>query len=185
MERIDDDSIFYTTRDGNKYPIMVLSDDDVYPDDKLLNEEQKCKYNQIIKEYRAELSGGIKLVSHTFEDNVGEIRFDGPIVRILYGIFSNYDLHDCHVDCVWLPATVTVIDECIFTDEENITLYLKAKTPPEIVGMSRDMGMWEFFSNADMFKMIYVPTESVELYKKHPVWGYYHQDKIVGYNFRD
>lgn len=151
----------------------------------LMNEEQQRKYNQIIKEYRDYLSGGIKLISHTYENNLGEIRFDGPIVGILYEIFSNYDLHDCHVDCVWLPATVSVIDECIFTDEDNITLYLKAKTPPQIIGVIDYMDMWTFFANTDKFKVIYVPTESVELYKSHPVWGHYHRDKIVGYDFKD
>lgn len=152
----DNRSIFYTTFCGLKYPIVILKDEDLY------------------------LTRGAKLISHTYSDNVGEIKFDRPIEQINYAMFSNYGGHNCDLACLWLPETVSVIKECIWTDEENITLYLRSKLPPRVLMDSDDY--CEFFDKEELFEAVYVPVKSVQLYKCHPIWGHYHREKIIGYN---
>lgn len=176
---LNDNSIFYTTCNGCKYPINIIGEYRNFEDKNELP-EVLC----LLEAYRESLKGGVEIISHTYDNDVGEIRFDHPLRKILYALFSNYDSHDCHLDCLWLPATVTEIKECFLSDERNVTLYLRAKVPPRVIGdLVEELGMWEFFDADDMFKVIYVPMESIMLYKFHPVWGHYHSDKIVGYEF--
>lgn len=177
VDFLNDNSIFYTTCNGCKYPINIIGGDRKFEDKNELPEVLR-----LLEAYRESLKDGVEIISHTYDNNVGEIRFDRPLRKILYALFSNYDSHDCHLDSLWLPATVTEINECFLTDEKNITLYLRAKVPPGVIG---DCWVcWEFLDNDDMFKVIYVPIESIMLYKCHPVWGRYHSDKIVGYDFK-
>ena len=178
---LDNNSIFYTTCNGCKYPINIIGEYRSFEDKDELP-EVLC----LLETYRESLKGGVEITSHTYDNNVGEIRFDHPLRKILYALFSNDDTHDCRLDSLWLPATVTEICERFLTDESNITLYLRAKYPPRIIGDLEEwnVGAWAFF-NDDMFKVIYVPMESVILYKCHPVWGYYHGNKIVGYDFNE
>ena len=58
----------------------------------------------------------------------------------------------------------------------NLTkVFCKPTTPPELV--SNDYDYYIFF---DYDASIYVPNESIGLYKSHPIWGAY---KIIGYDF--
>ena len=178
---LNDNSIFYTTCNGCKYPITIIGEDRG-----LKNKDELPEVLCLLEAYRESLKGGVEIISHTYNNDMGEIRFDHPLRTILYALFSNYGSHDCHLDSLWLPASITEINECFLGDERNVTLYLRAKIPPRIIGdLEEELGMWEYFDNEDVFKVIYVPKESIMLYKFHPVWGHYHSDKIVGYDFNE
>lgn len=79
---------------------------------------------------------------------------------------------------VTIPESVTTIGEgCFINTGTSQTIYCKPKTPPmPCVGKYGD---WEGFSR---FATIYVPMESVELYKNTEHWSKY-ADNIVGYEF--
>ena len=77
---------------------------------------------------------------------------------------------------VTIPDSVTEIGGWVFSDCTSlIDVYCKATTPPTATG-----GL--MFDDNALDRKIYVPAESVELYKGADRWSNY-ADYIVGYNF--
>jgi len=77
---------------------------------------------------------------------------------------------------VTIPDSVTEIGGWVFSDCTSlIDVYCKATTPPTATG-----GL--MFDDNALDRKIYVPAESVELYKGADWWSNY-ADYIVGYNF--
>ena len=76
---------------------------------------------------------------------------------------------------ITLPTTVTYMGEYVFQETPLKTLYCKAVTPPFV---SYNEISLSFVEDAK----IYVPTESVGLYKENPVWGVF-SNIIYGYEF--
>ena len=65
---------------------------------------------------------------------------------------------------VYLPDTITEIGYYCFEYDRNLTLYIRATTPPTILSNA--------FSGASVFA-IYVPAESVETYQTATGWSTY------------
>ena len=102
------------------------------------------------------------LTSVTIGDSVTEI--------------GNYAFRSCiSLTSVTIPGSVTTIGNNAFRDCTSLTsVYCKAITPP--VG-----GYYMFYNNA-WDRKIYVPMESVNMYKSAEYWSDY-KSYIVGYNF--
>lgn len=65
---------------------------------------------------------------------------------------------------VYLPDTITEFSPYVFEKNSNLTLYIRATTPPTIISNAfRDAGI----------SAIYVPAESVETYKTTTGWSAY------------
>ena len=76
---------------------------------------------------------------------------------------------------VTIPDSVTEIGDYAFQDCTSLTsVYCKATTPPA--------GGYDMFYNNAYGRKIYVPMESVEVYKSARYWSG-HKSSIVGYNF--
>lgn len=74
---------------------------------------------------------------------------------------------------ITIPENTTLIESEAFDHCRNLkTVFCKAKTPPKCLNIT--------FYSTDI--TLYVPTESLELYKSTPEWGNYIKH-IVGYNF--
>lgn len=179
------------------------------------------------------------IISHSFYNNIGVIRFndvvtsigayafDGQDINIIWlpntiTTIGNYAFENCYkltnvymgnslsyigggafhrcvsLEIVNIPDSVETIDAASFADCTNLTkimvsknilsigiqafrdcdnlyeFYCKATTPPNI--------NWMAFDNIDSNFVIYVPMDSVDLYKSTQNWSDY-ADKIVGYNF--
>ena len=81
---------------------------------------------------------------------------------------------------ITIPYSVTTIGEGVFADCSSLTsVYCKPATPPTTEVY--DNYWYAFVSNA-YNRIIYVPTESVDVYKTATGWSDY-ADAIVGYNF--
>ena len=116
-------------------------------------------------------SFGATILSNTYKDGVGVIKFDGKVTAIGDWAFQYCD----SLTSVTIPDSVTTIGIWAFEDCWNLTsVYCKAITPP--VG---GYGMFDYNASS---RKIYVPMESVNKYKSAEYWSEYKYD-IVGYNF--
>ena len=99
--------------------------------------------------------GNIEPISHSFENGVGTVEFNGNIEQI--------DRHAIHLstdlDALVLPSTVqTLEDEFIYNGPS--TLVVLAETPPQ------------FTTTPTMFfSAIYVPASSLEAYRNDANWS--------------
>ena len=78
------------------------------------------------------------------------------------------------------PSTLKEIQSYAFASSELRSCYFESATPPTAV-VPDGFGVWGAFDSIDDFT-IYVPQESVELYKAADGWNKYAAD-IVGYDF--
>lgn len=98
--------------------------------------------------------GCFKLVELKLPDNLQEI--------------GDYAFSYTHLDSLSLPATVTKLGSYIADEEYDHSIYIYscfATTPPQVNNdtfCSRKGGC---------YAVVYVPNESVQLYKKHSIWG--------------
>ena len=78
---------------------------------------------------------------------------------------------------ITIPNSVTTIGDYAFDSCDNlIIVYCKSTTPPTAVGL--------MFLHRALNRKIYVPVESVEMYREAPGWAdYAHQ--IIGYDFEN
>lgn len=121
---------------------------------------------------------GAILVSSTFEDGQGTLIFDKPVT----GGGEYRDIEN-RLKSIMLPSTVEIMGDfygCTTLSE----LYCKSITPP--VACS---GFLDYYYDGISTQphrpikcTIYVPKESVELYKTAKYWSDY-KDQIVGYDF--
>ena len=111
------------------------------------------------------------ILSNTYKDGVGVIKFDGKVTTI-----GDWAFYNCvSLTSVTIPDSVTTIGDGAFAGCRSLTsVYCKATTPPA-------GGSSMFYNNASGRK-IYVPMESVEAYKSAEYWKNY-ADAIEGYNF--
>lgn len=115
---------------------------------------------------------GVNIVSNTYSDGKGVITFDGDITTI-----GEYAFYDCYsLTGVTIPDSVTSIGKEAFRACASLTsVYCKAITPPVLGGYS-------VFDYNGSGRMIYVPTESVNVYRIAVYWSTY-SSLIVGYDF--
>ena len=98
------------------------------------------------------------------------------VTTIGYGVFVNCS----SLTSVTISNSVTTIGEAAFAWCECLTsVYCKAVIPPTVNIFDGD---WSAFYNNAPDRKIYVPTESVEVYKSATGWSDY-ADAIVGYDF--
>ena len=111
------------------------------------------------------------IVSNVYKNGKGMLCFDREVTTIGCYAFSN-----CHsLRSVTIPDSVTTIGEEAFGGCISLTsVYCKAVTPPA--------GGYDMFYNNAPDRKIYVPIESVEVYKSALGWSDY-ADAIVGYDF--
>ena len=84
----------------------------------------------------------------------------------------------CAITEIVLPQSVENLENLVFQGCNSLTkVYSKSLTPP--YADNWDGGMFESSTNLEH---IYVPIESVELYKKASGWWMY-AEKIIGYYF--
>lgn len=119
---------------------------------------------------------GAILVSSTFENNQGVLIFDKPVTG--GGAYSGKE----RLKSIVLPPSVEEMGnfyECTGLRE----LYCQAITPPTA---RADFLSYYKYGTANLYQpigcMIYVPNESVELYKTAKYWKDY-ANYIVGYDF--
>ena len=116
----------------------------------------------------------VSITSNEWNETTGEgvITFDDELTTI-----GDYAFRDCaSLTSVTIPDSVTTIGEEAFCYCGSLTsVYCEATTPPTVDGSS------VFDANVAARK-IYVPAESVEVYKAAENWSDYAAD-IVGYNF--
>ena len=89
---------------------------------------------------------------------------------------GSYAFYDCsNLTSITIPNSVTSIGTYTFSGCNSLkSIYCKPTTPPS--------GEWGMFYGNAYARKIYVPMESVSLYKSANVWKDYASD-IVGYNF--
>ena len=90
---------------------------------------------------------------------------------------------DCNITSITIPESVTSIGYGVFYDCASlVNVFCKATTPPSI-----DKGAgpnWEAFKNNVQGRKIYVPSQSVDIYKIADGWNEY-ADNIVPYDFEN
>ena len=138
---------------------------------------------------------GAKIVSNTYKNGMGVIKFGGNVtsigeeafryctsltsITIPEGVTSigNGAFANCSaLASITIPNSVTLIEYLAFYDCTSLrTVYCKATKVPSYGTVSLS-----FLS----LNKIYVPMESVDKYKAADGWKDY-SDKIVGYNFEE
>lgn len=81
--------------------------------------------------------------------------------------------YGCRINSIEIPSTVTAIKERAFDSCALLTVRVRAAIPPSIDSY--------IFTNCNSLKNIYVPFDSVTIYKGANYWKKY-ADKIKGYN---
>lgn len=118
---------------------------------------------------------GAILISSTFENSQGLLIFDNPVTSS--GAYKSNE----RLKSIVLPNTVETMESyygCTGLRE----LYCKAITPPTAnAGFLSKYGGVQ--GHTPLGCKIYVPKESLEMYKAAKYWSDY-ADKIVGYDFR-
>lgn len=113
---------------------------------------------------------GAEIIEHNYANGYGIIRFDRPITQI-----GDWAFYDCDsLTSITIPDTVNSIGNRAFSNCNDLSrVYCMATTPPKL-------GINAFDENHSRF-IIYVPSESVELYKSAPNWNNYAK-MIIGYD---
>ena len=126
---------------------------------------------KIVTPYETDVFGA-NITNNVYTNGQGIISFDGPITTI-----GNYAFYTCRsLTSVNIPDSVTSIGDYAFGYCRSLTrVYCKATTPPVL------RGTLVFASNGSGRK-IYVPTGSVNAYRRASNWNEY-ASAIVGYNF--
>ena len=103
---------------------------------------------------------GANIVSNTYEDGKGIIKFDGDVTSIGNGAF-----YSCtNLTSVTIPNSVTSIGDYAFTNCTYLkTITCEAENPPTL-------GAYNYLSNVTV---VYVPAGSVEAYKAATNWTQY------------
>jgi len=108
---------------------------------------------------------------HEYNDGFGIILFESPVKYINNYAFRSY----ASLTSVTIPDSVIAIGEWAFYGCNKLTsVYCQATTPPAL-------GYGAFQMN-DSNRIIFVPIESVEAYKKAQGWRDY-ADRILGLKF--
>lgn len=121
---------------------------------------------------------GAILISSTFENGQGLLLFDKPVTG--GGAWNGME----DLESIVLPPSVETTGsfyECTGLKK----LYCKATTPP--AASSHFLSYYKYGTGQPYQPIhctIYVPTESVELYKSAEYWSV-HKDRIVGYDFEN
>lgn len=174
-----------SSSDGNSPIIDIKEDGDMVHitlDDGTVLVFRKYEFDNNCKVYYTTTDGkmlfcdsgfGAILVSSNYEDGQGLLIFDKPVT--CGGYYSGNE----RLKSIVLPSTVETMGnfyECTGLRE----LYCKAKMPPiaDYNFLSRFTGT----SYKPIECTIYVPKESVELYKTTQHWSN-HKNYIVGYDF--
>lgn len=121
---------------------------------------------------------GAILVSSTYEAGQGTLIFDKPVTSS--GAYNSME----RLKSIVLPSTVETMGS-FYECTELKTIYCKATTPP--IAHEHFLSYY-YQSGRQQYKLIpctiYVPHESVELYKTAEYWSE-HSSRIVGYDFEN
>lgn len=188
----DDSTInINNTSDGNSPIIDIQEDGDmvyITLDDGTVLTFRKYEFNENCKVYYTTTDGkmlfcdsgfGAILVSSTIENGQGLLIFDNPVTG--GGKYNGKDGNE-RLKSIVLPPSVEIMgDFCDCTGLHEV--YCKATTPP--IAKSRFLSKYKG-SGSTLYEpigcTIYVPQESVELYKTADCWSTY-ENYIVGYDF--
>ena len=124
----------------NKYPeIMKIT----YTADNKLAETTSDKTAGL----HTDRFGGLNIVSHTFENGVGEIVFDGPVITT-----GTYAFYASQIKTITLPASLETIDQYVFamSSLESITIPASVK----------NINYYAFYSTGNLETVIYEGNES-------------------------
>ena len=104
----------------------------------------------------------------------GDLIIPNSVIRIYSEAFSGCS----GVNSVTIPDQVRAISYGAFADCTNlISMTVMATTPPELVTYEYETWVWD--SLGPNLVVIYVPVQSVDLYREADGWSLY-QDIIVG-----
>lgn len=110
-----------------------------------------------------------------YEASVPAVSFPESLEYIGYAAFEDVDLEELSIG-----KNVNYIGSRAFYDNTSVdTIYVKAPIPPTI---GDNVFYGEYSQIKPYCDVIYVPSESVELYKAADGWSKY-ANYIVGYNF--
>ena len=160
----------------------------------------------VVEPYATDVFGA-NIVSNTYENGLGVIKFDGDVTKIGQSAFkapsgmnaagrrlTSITIPDSVVsigfDAFWgctsltsitIPDSVTSIGNYAFYGCSSLTnIYCKPTTPPTAVANSSNY--WRAFNSNASGRKIYVPAASVEAYRAAEYWSEY-ADYIEGKEF--